>query len=70
MAFKLERGRNENFKLIGTYDKLDEAFQAMRVLLALEKFDSMYTRQWVYEDGYTYIDYGSHHDFFRYKEEL
>jgi hypothetical protein len=37
--------------------------------MALEGREIHYTRHWVYEDGWTYIDYGSHTDFFRYREE-
>jgi hypothetical protein len=65
----LQRGRERSFKEIGRYDTAELALQSFRALMALEGREIHYTRHWVYEDGWTYIDYGSHTDFFRYREE-
>jgi hypothetical protein len=65
----LQRGRETRFKEIGTYDTAELALQSFRALMALEGRDIKYTRQWTYWDGWTYIDYGSHSDFFRYRED-
>jgi hypothetical protein len=72
MATILERGRygnSGNFKTIGTYEDQKKAMDAMRALLALERYEVFYMRSWEDDDGWTIIDYGSHSDFFRYKEE-
>jgi len=63
----LERGRNNDFKEIGKYDTVELALQSFRALMALEGYEINYTRHWSREDGWSYIDYGSHSDFFRYR---
>jgi hypothetical protein len=63
----LERGGYNNFKVIGEYPNEEKLRQATTLLLKLENYTVYYTRSWKDDDGYSYMDYGSHTDFFRYK---
>jgi hypothetical protein len=68
MPYVLERGRHDNYKEIGRYKTEQDAFEAIRALLALERYEVFYSRLWKNEDGWTTMDYGSHANFFRFKE--
>jgi hypothetical protein len=64
----LEKGSvSKGFKILGEYETEELMRESIRLLLELEPKEVFYTRSWLYEDGYTYIDYGKHSDFFRYK---
>lgn len=64
----LQRGEYGKFKKIGRYDSEEKAMEAMMLLLNRERYEVHYSRRWQ-DDGWTIVDYGSHRDFFRYKEE-
>ncbi len=65
--FTIERGNHGNFKSVCSALKEDQVFQVVKEILEKENFEVYYYRQYTYTDGYTYIDYGSHTNFFRYK---
>jgi hypothetical protein len=65
----LQRGQYSKFKEIGRYDSKEKAMEAMMLLLNLERYNVYYSRSWEDDDGWTIVDYGSHRDFFRYKED-
>jgi hypothetical protein len=66
----LQRGEYGKFKKIGMYDSEEKAMEAMMLLLNRERYEVHYSRRWQDDDGWTIVDYGSHRDFFRYKEEV
>jgi hypothetical protein len=68
MAILLQRGNSENYVTIGTFYNLSDIVKEMNKTLAKEKVEVFYFKEYVMGDGYVYNDYGSHHDFFRYKE--
>jgi hypothetical protein len=65
--YTIERGSNNNFKVVCSALTEDQVFQVVKEILEKEKYEVYYYRQWNYDDGYSYIDYGSHSNFFRYK---
>jgi hypothetical protein len=68
MAILLQRGNSENYVTIGTFYSLSDAVKDMNKTLAKEKIEVFYFKEYTIGDEYVYNDYGSHHDFFRYKE--
>jgi hypothetical protein len=78
MKYLLERGFENNFQNIGSFDGEEKLFEAIHDSIQRKfKFvGSMYTYEYIdrykeyinKDDGYTYIDYGNNKDIFRYKE--
>ena len=64
MKFSLYRGPNDNMKLIGTYDSIEEANRVMVHVLASEGIHPYYYRVSGDLEGNQWIDYGSHIDYF------
>jgi hypothetical protein len=67
MSIILERGNNDSFVKIGIFYDLSTVIREIDKILTKEKFDTYYNRVYIL-NGYTYNDYGSISDFFRYKE--
>jgi hypothetical protein len=67
---KLYWGNYENGynKVADCFDQTD-LDKTMIEYLNKIKFKNYYFRGWVDEDGFTHCDYGSHINFFKYKEE-
>jgi hypothetical protein len=65
--YTIERGSSDNFKVVCSALTEDQVFQVVKEILEKEKYKVYYYRRWNYDDGYSYIDYGSHSNFFRYK---
>jgi hypothetical protein len=66
VVFQLEQGNLKNgFQIIQIVDAND-MFQIVRNVMKASNVDSIVIRQWQQAE-YTYMDYGSHTDFFRYK---
>ena len=59
----------DGYKEIGKYKTHKELTRAMNEYLKYLKFKNYYYRQWVNDEGFTMCDYGSHINFFKYKEE-
>jgi hypothetical protein len=69
-VFKLYWGNSEDgYSDIGSYENDAELSNAMEEYLKYLKFKNYYYRQWVNDEGFTMCDYGSHINFFKYKEE-
>ena len=71
MKFCLYRGPNDDMKLVGAYDSVEEANAAMVHILASEGIKPYYYRVSGDLKGNQWIDYGSYSNFFeiRTKEE-
>jgi hypothetical protein len=59
----------DGYKEIGEYKNQKELSVAINEYLKSLNFKSYYSRHWVDDDGFTMCDYGSHVDFFKYKED-
>jgi hypothetical protein len=66
--YEIYRGNDRNgYKYVCSVKLEDGVWPVAKEILKKENFEVFYTRSWNHDDGYTYIDYGSHSDFFRYK---
>lgn len=59
----------DGYIFIGEYIDREAMRIAINNYIDRLKFRSYYMRGWEVSDGYTMCDYGSHTNFFRYKEE-
>ena len=67
---KLYWGNDDGgYKKIGERENHKELNLLMIEHLKFLNFKSYYSRHWVNDEGFTMCDYGSHVDFFKYKEE-
>lgn len=67
---KLYWGNSEDgYNKIGEYKNDEELTGAMNEYLDYLRFKNRYYRYWVNDDGFTMCDYGSHINFFKFKEE-
>lgn len=66
--YEIYRGSDRNgWRYVCSVKLEDGVWPIINEKLRAEKYDVYYTRRWAHDDGFTYIDYGSHKDFFRYK---
>ena len=53
---------------IDDFETEDDMWKEMKRFWKECGFTSYYQRGWLTEDGYTMIDFGSHYQFYKYKE--
>ena len=66
---ELYYGTDENMKLLGEFETIQEAYKRMYEYIKEIGFKSYYQRMWYIEKGLRVIDYGSHTKFFYIKEK-
>lgn len=59
----------DGYNEIGVYKNHKELTEAMNEYLKHIKFKNYYYRQYINDEGFTMCDYGSHINFFKFKEE-
>jgi len=68
--FKLYWGNyTDGYNLIGEYPKRKNMIKGMNDYLKKINFKNYYYRHWIDDEGFTHCDYGSHINFFKFKEE-
>ena len=68
--YKLYWGNySSGYSLIGEYKNRKSMSSAMNEYLKEIKFKNYYFRQWNDDEGFTMCDYGSHTNFFKFKNE-
>ena len=59
---------NKGWELIANFRTEKDMNKNISDFLKKHNFKSYYSRQWVCENGYTMIDFGSHSQFYRFKK--
>jgi len=55
---------NEQRRIIGRPENREEAYRIIREFLNDHRYKSYYMREWIDEKGETWVDVGSHTEFF------
>jgi len=69
--FRLEyinRNTTNEWEFIGDFDEEKDMNKNIADFFTKHEYKSYYQRHWVDEDGWNMIDFGSHSQFYRYKE--
>ena len=66
--YYINKHTTNQYEFIGYFDTVEQMWDNIYEFFNKCKFQCYYTRNWMDDEGYTYIDFGSHFQFYRYKE--